>query len=134
LADRFSLGLKRGDLLVDGFEGTAGFPGCHVAEYLKKMESEAYVFPYAEFALPGSSTNGIDDMTAIRNKEARALNESPDQQDDSAYRVAGSPSEPHDCEHVAAKQEVGHGAEQGSVPEGAVDAGVLRSIRLGAAV
>jgi len=58
----------------------------------------------------------------------------PDQQDDSAYRVAGSPSEPHDCEHVAAKQEVGHGAEQGSVPEGAVDAGVLRSIRLGAAV
>ncbi|MCZ8176933.1 MAG: hypothetical protein O9343_17280, partial [Burkholderiaceae bacterium] len=48
---------------------------------------------------------------------------SPDQQDDSAYRVAGSASEPHDCEHVAAKQEVGHGAEQGSVPEGAVDAG-----------
>jgi hypothetical protein len=62
------------------------------------------------------------------------LKDFPDQQDDSAYRVAGSPSEPPDCEHVASKQEVGHGAEQGSVPEGAVDAGVLRSIRLGAAV
>ena len=58
----------------------------------------------------------------------------PDQQDDSAYRVDGSPSEPPDCDHVASKQEVGHGAEQGSVPKGAVDAGVFRSIRLGAAV
>jgi IS30 family transposase len=68
------------------------------------------------------------------NENANGIIRRPDQQDDSAYRVAGSPSEPPDCEHVASKQEVGHGAEQGSVPEGAVDAGVLRSIRLGAAV
>jgi hypothetical protein len=40
------------------------------------MESEAYVFPYAEFALPGSIYKWFDEMTAIRNKEARALNES----------------------------------------------------------
>jgi type III restriction enzyme len=58
----------------------------------------------------------------------------PDQQEASAYRGAGSRGEPPDREHVISTQEVCHGAEQGSVPEGAVDARVLRAVRVGATV
>jgi hypothetical protein len=82
-------------------------------------------------AEPGEQLSLTDPDSRSMMSQAKGT---PDQQEASAYRGAGSRGEPPDREHVISTQEVCHGAEQGSVPEGAVDARVLRAVRVGATV